>query len=153
MALRPFTVEHFKAYCSRLRFDDGEYRPPEAWQLEFARIVFRGYSSSGRFVGPVKGGDHDTECLLLVPEGNGKTTFIAQLALYACDWADRPWIPVGASTRDQAKVLYNQAKGFVDGTPGMSQRFRCFDGYRAIRPLVTRKHVELGMYPDRKSVV
>lgn len=149
-SLRPFTVEHFRIYCSRLRFDDGEYREPEPWQLDFARDVFRGYHLTGRQVGPVKGGMHDLECLLLVPEGNGKTTFVAQLALYGCDYADRPWIPVGASSRDQAKILYNQAKGFVDGTPGLERRFRCFDGYRAVRPLISVAHVEAGMYPASK---
>lgn len=146
---RPFTVAHFKEYCSRLRFDDGEYRAPDDWQLDFARDVFRGYVSSGRHIGPTRGGSHDIENLLLVGEGNGKTSFAAELALYGCDWADRPWIPVGASTRDQAKVLYNQAKGFVNGTPGMDRRFKCFDGYRAIRPLVTPGQVEAGWYPAR----
>lgn len=125
LTLRPFTVPHFKLYCSRMVFDDGERREPEPWQLDFAGDVFRGYHTGGK----------DRECWLLVPEGNGKTTFVAQLALYGCDWAPKPWIPVGASSRDQAKVLYSQAKGFVRDTPGLERRFKCFDGYRAIRPM------------------
>lgn len=67
----------------------------------------------------------------LVPTHN--TTFIAELALYGADFSARPWIPVGASARDQARILYNQAKGFVKDTPGMEHRFQCFDGYREIR--------------------
>lgn len=118
-ALRPFTVDHFRVYASRLVFDDGKCREPESFQLDFARDVFNG----------------DKECLLVVPEGNGKTSLVAELALYGCDWAPDPWIPVGASSRDQAKTLYTQAKGFVDRTPGLKRRFRCFDGYRAIKPL------------------
>lgn len=129
-ALVPFTAEHFRVYASRLVFDDGERREPEAWQLDFAREVFRGvaapYTAAAREV---------AEALLLVPEGNGKTTFVAELALYGADWAVRPWIPVGASSRDQAKTLYTQAKGFVEDTPGMRRRFQCFDGYRSIVPL------------------
>jgi len=126
----PFTVEHFRIYASRLVFDDGDRRDPEDWQLDFAREVFRGCSAAY-----VPNPWEVREAWLLVPEGNGKTTLVSQLALYGADWAIRPWIPVGASSRDQAKTLYTQAKGFVDDTPGMSKRFVCHDGYRSIVPL------------------
>ncbi len=123
--LVPFTAEHFKVYSSRLVYDDGLRREPEAWQVDYAREVFRGIGKT-----------HDVgEAWLLVPEGNGKTTFVAELALYGADWASRPWIPVGASSRDQAKTLYTQMKGFVEDTPGLEHRFQCFDGYRSIIPL------------------
>jgi phage terminase large subunit-like protein len=122
-ALVPFTVPHFKVYASRLVFDDGSSRDPEDWQLDFAGEVFRGIGAMVR------------ENWLLVPEGNGKTTFVGILGLYGADWAYRPWIPVGASSRDQAKTLYTQCKGFVDDTPGMRRRFECFDGYRSIIPM------------------
>jgi hypothetical protein len=130
--LEPFTVEHFRVYASRLVFDDGRTREPEDWQLDYAREVFRGVVVPG--AGRRRALDV-AESWLLVPEGNGKTTFVGELALYGADWALRPWIPVGASSRDQAKTLYTQAKGFVDNTPGLARRFKCFDGYRAIRPL------------------
>jgi phage terminase large subunit-like protein len=122
-SLVPFTVPHFRVYASRLVYDDGETREPEDWQLDFAAEVFRSLGKQVR------------ENWLIVPEGNGKTTFVAILGLYGADWAMRPWIPVGASSRDQALTLYTQAKGFVDDTPGMSKRFECMDGYRSIRPL------------------
>lgn len=122
--LVPFTVPHFKVYASRLVFDDGQTREPEEWQLDYAREVFRAMELK------IKGAQN----WLLVPEGNGKTTFVAELGLYGADWAYRPWIPVVASSRDQAKTLYTQAKAFVEDTPGMMRRFRYFDGYRAIRP-------------------
>jgi phage terminase large subunit-like protein len=122
--LKPFTVAHFRVYCSRLVFDDGQRREPEPWQLDYAAELFRA----------MRAGEQGAEEWLIVPEGNGKTTFVAELALYGCDWAPRPWIPVGASSREQAKILYVQAKAFVEDTPGLDRRFRCFDGYRAIRP-------------------
>lgn len=125
--LVPFTAEHFRVYASRLVFDDGRTREPEDWQLDFVREVFRGVGESGQ--------NDVGEAWLLVPEGNGKTTLVAQIVLYGADWAVRPWIPVGASSRDQAKTLYTQAKGFVEDTPGLARRFKPFDGYRAIRPL------------------
>ena len=128
--LVPFTVEHFRVWGSRLVFDDGGQRDPEDWQLDFAREVFRGLSA------PYLSSSWEVrEAWLLVPEGNGKTTFVAMLCLYAAEWSIRPWIPVGASTRPQAKTLYTQAKGFVDDTPGMSRGFECLDGYLSIRVL------------------
>lgn len=122
--LVPFTVPHFQVYASRLVYDDGRTREPEPWQLDYAREVFRA----------LKLGIWGAEEWLLIPEGNGKTTFVGIMAVYGADWASRPWIPVIAASRDQAKTLYTQAKGFIDDTPGMLRRFRCFDGYRAIRP-------------------
>jgi hypothetical protein len=135
--LTPFTVPHYKVYAGRLVYDDGRRRAPEEWQLDFVREVFRGIEmggSRGMAGASARQLSRIAEAWLIVPEGNGKTTSTGLLVLYCADWASRPWIPVGASSRDQAKTLYTQAKGFVDDTPGMGRRFRCFDGYRAIRP-------------------
>lgn len=100
-------------------FDDGEQREPEPWQLEIARDVFRGYR----------------EVWQITPEGNGKSTYIAQLALYGADYSESPWIPIGAASAKQARIVYDQAAGFVERTEGMAQRFRCFGGYKLIRSL------------------
>ncbi len=117
MALEPFTVEHFRRYASLLVFDDGERREPEGWQLEIAADVFAGFR----------------ECWMIVPEGNGKSTFLAQLALYGADYSRSPWIPVGAASAKQARIIYDQAAGFVERTDGMAERFRCYGGYKLIR--------------------
>lgn len=123
-APKPFTVEHFRIYGSRLVFDDGERREPEGWQLDFAREVFKALAR----------GAWGYENWLVVPEGNGKTTFMGELGLYGVDWAFRPWIPLFAHNGDQAKTTYYQAKTFVENTPGLHHRFRCYDGLRTIRP-------------------
>ena len=73
------------------------------------------------------------EIWLIVPEGNGKTTFLAQLGLYGLQFSTSPWIPLGAASREQAEILYTQASGFCERTPWLADRFRCFDGYRRIR--------------------
>jgi Terminase large subunit, ATPase domain len=112
-----FTPEHFEAYCSRLTFDDGECRPPQAWQMEVVADVFRGFP----------------ETWLIVPEGNGKSTLLAQVALYGADFSDSPWIPVGASSAKQARIIYDQAAGFVERTRWLDERFKCFGGYKLIR--------------------
>lgn len=116
---KPFTVEHFRRYASLLVFDDGEQREPEPWQLEIAGDIFSGFR----------------EVWMIVPEGNGKSTFVAELALYGADYSESPWIPVGAASAKQARIIYDQAAGFVERTEGMEQRFRCFGGYKLIRSL------------------
>ena len=117
-------MEHFRIYSSRMVYDDGEQRQPDAWQLDFAREVFLA----------MKRAIWGYENWLIVPEGNGKTTFMGLLGLYGVDWAVRPWIPLFAHNGEQAKTTYYQAKTFVENTPGLHHRFRCFDGLRTIRP-------------------
>ena len=117
--MEAFTPEHFRRYVSGLVFDDGEKREPQAWQLEVISDVFKGYP----------------ETWLIVPEGNGKSTLLAELALYGADFSDSPWIPVGASSAKQARIIYDQAAGFVERTPWLEDRFRCFGGYKLIRSL------------------
>jgi hypothetical protein len=112
-----FSVEHFELYASQLVFDDGEKRAPQDWQLEVVEDVFRGFR----------------ETWLIVPEGNGKSTLLAELALYGADFSDSPWIPVGAASAKQARIIYDQAAGFVERTEGLERRFKCFGGYKLIR--------------------
>jgi phage terminase large subunit-like protein len=119
MALEPFTVEHFRQYASLLVYDDGERRDPEPFQLAKVADVFAGVKRN----------------LWIEPEGNGKTTFTGILALYGADYTAAPWIPVAASSAKQAKILYQQAAGFVSRTPGMLDRFECLDGIKLIRSI------------------
>jgi phage terminase large subunit-like protein len=117
--MESFTVEHFEAYASRLVFDDGEQRAPQDWQLEVVTDIFAGFR----------------ETWLIVPEGNGKSTLLAELALYGADFADSPWIPVGAASAKQARIVFDQAAGFVERTEGLGRRFDVFPGYKLIRSL------------------
>ena len=114
----PFTFEHFEWWARRLILDNG--RP---WVLE---------EFQARFVEDVFGGAR--ECWLVVPEGNGKTTLTAGMALYGLRFAPDALIPVAASSRDQARIMYRQAKGFIRRSklddPGFS--FEAFDGYRRV---------------------
>lgn len=114
--LSPFTIDHFRLYASQLVYDDGKTRPPEDWQLAFVEDVFEGRP----------------ENWLITPEGNGKTTFTSEIVLYGADFSPSPWIPVGAASSKQARILHNQAGGFILRTPGLSKRFRVYDGYLRI---------------------
>lgn len=126
MGLEPFTLEHFVQYARLLVYDDDSKREPEPWQLGLAADLFaRGEDGSPLF----------KRNLWIVPEGNGKTTFTGLLALYGADYTSEPWIPIGASSAKQAKIMYQQAAGFVRRTPGMSDRFECLDGIKLIRSL------------------
>ena len=133
-ALQPFTVEHFQAWAHNLELDTGDPWILEDWQLAFAADVFTGIP----------------ECWLVVPEGNGKTTLVAGLALYHCEHRPGAQVPVAASSREQAEILYRQAEGFVLRSPHLHEmvhsdlqlikgkqktevpRFSCLEGYRRI---------------------
>jgi phage terminase large subunit-like protein len=89
-----------------------------------------------------------SECWLLVPEGNGKTTLVAGLALYHAQFTPEAWVPVAASSRDQARTLYRQARGFVMRSDSLSE-FRCFDGYRRIDLRAIGSQIEVFASDDR----
>ena len=94
---KPFTLAHFRAWAADLILDTGESWHPESFQEAFLEDVFAGVP----------------ECWLVVPEGNGKTTLVAGLAIYHCEHRPQASVPVAASSREQAEILYRQAEGFV----------------------------------------
>lgn len=73
------------------------------------------------------------EVWFILPEGNGKTTLIAGIALYHCEFKPSASVPVAASSRDQAEILYGQAEGLVLRTPRLRNLFKCLPGYRRIK--------------------
>lgn len=130
----PFTLPHFRAWASDLILDTGD-----SWHLEdfieaFLDDVFAGYP----------------ECWLVVPEGNTKTTTLAGLGLYHAEFRPHASVPVAASSREQAEIMYRQAEGFVLRSPRLYEgvestiqkakgkrktevpRFLCLEGYRRI---------------------
>jgi phage terminase large subunit-like protein len=131
---QPFTLAHFRAWASDLILDTGESWHPEPFQDAFVEDVFTGCP----------------ECWLVVPEGNGKTTLVAGLALYHCEHRPHAAVPVAASSREQAEIMYRQAEGFVLRSERLYEpvhsdiqaakgkhktdvpRFMCLEGYRRI---------------------
>lgn len=130
----PFTLPHFRAWASDLILDNGQSFHPERFQEAFLEDVFSGCPESW----------------LVVPEGNGKTTLIAALALYHCEFRSHAAVPIAASSREQAVIMYHQAEGFVLRSERMYApvhsaiqaakgkrktqvpRFTCLEGYRRI---------------------
>lgn len=130
---KPFTVTHFKAWAHDLILDSGDPWTVEPFQLAFLRDVFKGFS----------------ECWLVVPEGNAKTTLVGGLVLYHAEFA--PWanVTVAASSRDQAELLYRASADFVLRSPGMEKRFRPYDGYRRIVHRENQSRIQIYAADDR----
>lgn len=131
---RPFTLPHFRQWCSDLILDNEESVRLEPFQAEFVKDLFAGHP----------------ECWLIVPEGNGKTTLLALVALYHCEHRPFAAVPWAAASREQAEIGYRQAEGFVLRSPRLHApvhsavqaakgkrklevpRFLCLEGYRRI---------------------
>lgn len=126
--LKPFTVDHFRKYANLMVLDNGDYWVPQSFQLEVVDEFFQGAE----------------EVWLVIPEGNGKTTLMAGFELYHGDYTPSAKVVVGASSRDQCKILHDQAAGIVRRSPGFNRRFKVQDGFRRIKCLGT--HGEIQVY-------
>jgi phage terminase large subunit-like protein len=117
-SLTPHTLPHFERYAERLILDTGEPWYLEDFQVEVVVPLLKGVK----------------EIWAVIPEGNGKTTLMAGVALYHCDYTPAPWVPVAASSRDQAEILAQQAYAIIRQS-GLQDRFRIYEGYRKITSL------------------
>src|SRR5450631_989396 len=129
----PFTVEHFREWTSHLVLDDGEPWALESFQADFVRDLFSGVP----------------ECWLVIPEGNGKTTLVAGLALYHCLHRESAYVPVAASAAEQATILYRQAEGLVFRSPAIRGQFRCLEGFRRINCEATNSRIQILSSDDK----
>src|SRR5262245_31441987 len=71
------------------------------------------------------------ETLIVIPKKNGKTSMLAALALYHLRTTSDASAVIGASSRDQATILYDQAIGLIDRS-GLHDLFHAKKGYRRI---------------------
>jgi phage terminase large subunit-like protein len=107
-------LESFASWAARLTLDNGKPFELEPFQRSFLEDVFSGYP----------------ECWFVVPEGNGKTTLLAAFLLYHADTTPEAAVAVAAASRDQAMVLYRQARGFT--LRNKLKQFVCHNGLRRI---------------------
>lgn len=70
------------------------------------------------------------ESLLYVPRKNGKTPLLAAIALYVffCDGEAGQQDYIAAADREQAGMLFRQAKGMIDQEPELARRCRAYGG-------------------------
>jgi hypothetical protein len=113
--------------------DTGEHWVLEEFQSRFVEDLFAG----------------TPECWLVLPEGNGKTTLVAGLALYHCQHKLTANVPVAAASREQAEIMYRQAEGFVIRTPWLQPLFRCLPGYRRINCEAMGSRIQVFAADDR----
>ena len=86
---------------------------------------------------------------MVVPEGNGKSTFMAGFVLYHADYTPDASVVIGASSRDQCRVLHNQAAGFIRRSGIEGKRFRIFDGYLRIQAYGSNGQIQVFAADDR----
>lgn len=115
-----YTLRDFGTFCKKLVVDSGRKLQVETFQ----RILLKDYFSGA------------TETVAILPKKNGKTTLLSALALYHLTKVEQAECVIAAASRDQAKILFNQAAKMVrasglegDG-PG---QFEILSGFREIR--------------------
>lgn len=98
-----YSLQHFAAFCSRLMLDVGRPLKLQPFQRKMLREFFGGA----------------VETVIIIPKKNGKTTLLGALALYHVTYVPEAECVIGAASRDQATILFNQAAGLIrrSGTP------------------------------------
>ncbi len=122
------SLDHFREWARGVVLDTGDRWVLEPFQEEIVFDILEG---------PAR------EIWLVIPEGNAKTTLMAGVALYHAEHTVSASVPVGASSRDQAKILYRQAEGMILRSPGFGRRFRCYEGTRLIRALASMGRIQI----------
>jgi len=106
---------------------------PEDFQLYVVEDIFSG----------------TPEILVVIPEGNAKTTLLAGVNLYFADFKSTANCLVAAASREQAGILFDQAAGLVYRSPGFLNRFRVFEGYRRIVAYRSHGKIQVKAADDR----
>lgn len=113
----PDELARFGRFCDALTLEDGRAMELEAFQRTMLLDHFAG----------------SVETLILIPKKNGKSTLLGALALYHLISTPDAECVIGAASRDQATILYDQAAGFVRRSDGLGARVDVKRGYREIR--------------------
>jgi phage terminase large subunit-like protein len=116
-------LERFGRFTGALVLDSGE---------PFELRDFQRWALGPYFAGAI-------ETVVSTPKGQGKSTLLGALGLYALLSVDEADIPICAASRDQASVLLAQAQAFVRRSPALAKRLR-----------VTRREVHC---PGRSGVL
>lgn len=121
----PFTVEHFAAWAERLELKRDEKFRLEIYQRRFLEDLF---------ATDADGKKRFAELWLVVPEGCGKSTFIALVVLYTIRFLPEAWVPVAASARDQGMdITFRIARGLVERNKlDVQDRYRIHPGMRIL---------------------
>lgn len=111
------SVERFAGFCGELVLDSGRPMTLEPFQRRMLADYFDGVR----------------ETLVLIPKKNAKTTTLAALALYHLLVTPDAECVIAAASRDQATILFDAARGFVQRTPQLAEQVIVKRGYRELR--------------------
>lgn len=133
----PYGLRGFAWFCTYLRDDDGGPFKLHTFQRKMLRDYFDGI----------------TETVIVIPKKNGKTTLLAALALYHLAYygagAD---CVIGASSRDQARILFEQASAMLDRSVVPVGVFDVKGGYGVVRMAGERRRAGIRvMAADAKT--
>lgn len=120
-------LEAFRRFCSNLRLSQGGPLDLEDFQLAMLADYFDGVR----------------ETLILLQKKNGKTTLLAALALFHLLSTVDAECVIGASSRDQATIMYDEATGFIRRSPGLNKLCTPKRGYREIRSVANAGRVRV----------
>jgi len=109
-------LETFERFCRELILPD---RTPLTLE-DFQRQLLADYFDGVR------------ETLILIPKKNGKTTTLAALAIYHLLTTPDAACYVGASSREQARILYDEAAGLIRRSEWVDAQVKIQGGYLRI---------------------
>jgi phage terminase large subunit-like protein len=112
-----YSLPAFARFCRALTLENGEAMRLEDFQRDMLADHFGG----------------TIETLIIIPKKNGKSTLLAALALFHLVVTRDAECVIGAASRDQATILYDQASGFVRRSAALAWRVDVKRGYREIR--------------------
>src|SRR5688572_10130791 len=112
-------IDRFAEFCAKLRLENGE--PMVLFDEQ--RTMLSDYFAGVR------------ETMILIPKKNGKSSLLAALGLYRLCEYDNVNCAIAAASRDQAMVLFDQMKGFVQRSDWLveEREVTVLRGYREIR--------------------
>jgi len=111
-----YDLETFARFCSKLKLENRKPMQLEPFQRDMLTEHFEGA----------------TETVCVISKKNGKTTLLGALALFHLQEREEAEVVIGASSRDQARILFKQAAGLVNRS-GLDGIFDVKGGYGEIR--------------------
>jgi phage terminase large subunit-like protein len=120
----------------------------EKWQREFLNELFLIYDDGERVY---------REALLGIARKNGKSTLSAAIGLYLLMASGEmgPEVYVAAGSKDQARIVFNQAREFVDASPRlrdwltvMKDSITCKSNHGVFRVLAADAGTNYGLNPS-----
>lgn len=109
-------AETFDRFCRELLLPDRKPLTLEPFQHRLIADYFEGVR----------------ETLILIPKKNGKTTLLAALAIYHLLTTPDAACYVGASSREQARILYDEAAGLIRRSGWVDDQVKIQGGYLRI---------------------